>query len=198
MFFNNNNNNSDNPYRGRNIGGQNGGSEYRKARSYIGKHEMHLSLPIELVEQIDAFASYPQIGTRTNAIIQLSQIALFVIQKRGKLENPEIRDQLEAQFEQGTIVDWMRTLSRSQFKALDAIFQTEYEDRMKAVDEERRKRAMDAGSGIEGTTKRWIEYKQEEEYSSKQQSEQQQSTSSSHHHNYDNDDTNSSGQQQQR
>ncbi len=185
MFFNNNS--KDSPYKGRYIGGPNGGSEYRKAKSYIGKHEMHLSLPIDLVEQLDQFAElHPQIGTRTNAIIQLVQIALFTIQKRGKLENPEIRDQLIAHFEQGTIIDWIQTLSRSQFKALDAIFQTEYESRMKTVDEDRRKRAAGAGAGLANTSQ-WIEYKEE------QYQEQQSSATSSHGH-----DNDSNGSQQQR
>jgi hypothetical protein len=156
------------PYynKNRNIGGTGGGSDfYKPPKTYVGKYVVHMVLPLDVVREIDAFASNnPQIGTRTNAVIKLTQIAFTVIKNRGKIQNPEIRDQLEAEFEQGTIVDWLKKLTRKEFNALDSIFQTEYQQRVKVIDDkEQNKRALKTGGSRMENTQRWLEYKQEKE-----------------------------------
>ena len=99
-------------------------------KEYVGKHEMHLKLTIDLLKRIDEFAtSYNQVS-RTIAIIQLLEIGLSIAYNLGKINNPEIVDQLSVKFREGQLVDWIRELDNKQIETVFCILKTEYDERL--------------------------------------------------------------------
>ena len=99
-------------------------------KEYVGKHELHLKLTIDLLKRIDEFATTYNQVSRTIAIIQLLEIGLSVINNLGKINNPEIVDQLSVKFREGQLVDWIRELDNKQIETVYCILKTEYEERL--------------------------------------------------------------------
>jgi hypothetical protein len=99
-------------------------------KGYVGKHDLHLPLPIELLKRIDEFATTFNQSTRTIAIIQLLEIGLSIAYNLGKINNPEIVDQLSVKFKEGQLVDWIRELDYKQLETVHSILKTEYDERM--------------------------------------------------------------------
>lgn len=103
---------------------------HNNSKGYVGKHDLHLPLPIELLKRIDEFAGTFNQATRTIAIIQLVEIGLSIAYNLGKINNPEIVDQLSVKFKEGQLVDWIRDLDHKQLETVYSILKTEYEERL--------------------------------------------------------------------
>jgi hypothetical protein len=99
-------------------------------KGYVGKHDLHLRLSIDLLKRIDEFATTFNQATRTIAIIQLLEIGLSIAYNLGKINNPEIVDQLSVKFKEGQLVDWIRDLDHKQLETVYSILKTEYDERL--------------------------------------------------------------------
>jgi len=103
---------------------------HNNTKEYVGKHDLHLPLPIQLLKRIDDFAETFNQATRTIAIIQLLEIGLSIAYNLGKINNPEIVDQLSVKFKEGQLVDWISELDHKQLETVYSILKTEYDERL--------------------------------------------------------------------
>jgi hypothetical protein len=86
-------------------------------------------IPLALLERIENYERKNRVRNRTEAINQLLEIALIVIEHKELLKDEHLKEEIIDQLREGGLVDYFRTLSTKDLTILNSIVRNEVDSR---------------------------------------------------------------------
>lgn len=86
---------------------------------------VHINLPISLILQIDEYKQNSGKESRTGAIIELIKVGLILQKHKTKLQDPLIKQELQSHYAEGSLVDFVTTMTPRDFELFASIMEDE-------------------------------------------------------------------------
>lgn len=86
---------------------------------------VHLNLPLTLILQIDEYKEHSGKESRTGVIVELIKVGLILQKHKRRLQDPIIRQELQNHYTEGSLVDFVSTMSPRDFELFNSILDDE-------------------------------------------------------------------------
>lgn len=103
----------------------------KHSEELVPSHTLCHKIPYALLIKIDNYVKQARKHSRTEAINELLELALFLAENMKRIQDPQLMTEIHSQLKEGGLVDFVQTLTPKDFEVIHSIFQTEWKSRFK-------------------------------------------------------------------
>ena len=97
----------------------------------VPSHTLCHKIPYSLLIKIDHYVGHARKHSRTEAINELLELALFIAENMKRIQDPELMSEIHSQLKEGGLVDYVQKLTPKDFEVIHSIFEVEHKSRFR-------------------------------------------------------------------